>query len=100
MIEQVVAALDLGRRRLAKVDAIRAARLAHLVVGAGQRDEALVQHRLGKVLLEACARVARRIDGDKDGLDGQAFRIELLEHARHLCELLRANVGTLGKAEI
>ena len=55
MIEKVIAALNLLLCRLRKIDTIRAASGADLVPGAGERDEARVQHRAPKV----CHRASR-----------------------------------------
>ena len=100
MVEQVVAPLDLLGRGLRKVHAVRAARGAHLVVRAGEADEPWMHHRLFKVVLEALRRVARGVNGDEDGLDELTALVELLQHARHLCQLLRTDVRALGEAKV
>jgi hypothetical protein len=59
-----------------------------------------MQHRLAKILCEPLDRVARGIDGDEDGLDGLALGVETFEHARHLSQLLGADVRALGEPKV
>jgi hypothetical protein len=83
----------------AKVHPIRFARILDLFVGACQADE--IRMEFCQVFLEHLGVVARGIACDHDGEDDVAtFGDDFVVHERHLVELVWADVGTVGEAEV
>ncbi len=86
-------------RRSGEVDAVGFAHCFDLVPGACEADEGGVEFE--EVGFDDGGGVAVGVAGDKDGgKDFPAFGFDDVDHFGHLVELVRADVGAVGEAEI
>ena len=86
-------------RRSGEVDAVGFAHCFHLFPGAGEADEGGVEFE--EVGFDDGGGVAVGVAGDEDGgQDFAAFGFDNVDHFGHLVELVRADVGAVGEAEI
>lgn len=95
--EVVLAGLDVRRR--AEVDTVCLADSLDLIVGAREADELGVE--LGEIAFEHFRLVARRVTGDEDGREGAgALLLHEIIHARHLVQLIGADVRAVREAKV
>ena len=84
-----------------EIHPILLAHIAHLLVRARQADDIVVE--LPQVVLQDLGRVARRITRDEhrqEDILALGLRLHVVDDGGHFVELVGADVGAVGEAEV